>query len=79
MPCLLNFLSPDNLRFIHIFQNFSGPDYPSIRPPILILSVHQWPGVNEQQVYRVFQNLCKFDVRRLARGQFLLLTNKFKE
>ncbi|XP_049621424.1 poly(A)-specific ribonuclease PNLDC1 [Suncus etruscus] len=59
--------------------NFSGPDYPSIRPPILILSVHQWPGVSEQQVYCVFQNLCKFDVRRLARGQFLLLTNKFKD
>ncbi|XP_012615115.1 poly(A)-specific ribonuclease PNLDC1 isoform X1 [Microcebus murinus] len=59
--------------------NFSGPDYPSIRPPILILSVSKWPGVNEQQVYREFQNLCKFDVRRLTRSQFLLLTNKFKD
>ncbi|XP_012615118.1 poly(A)-specific ribonuclease PNLDC1 isoform X2 [Microcebus murinus] len=54
-------------------------DYPSIRPPILILSVSKWPGVNEQQVYREFQNLCKFDVRRLTRSQFLLLTNKFKD
>ncbi|KAF5914859.1 hypothetical protein HPG69_010925 [Diceros bicornis minor] len=59
--------------------NFSGPDYPSIRPPILILSVRRWPGVSEQQVYREFQNLCKFDIRRLTRTQFLLLTNKFKD
>ncbi|XP_032109037.1 poly(A)-specific ribonuclease PNLDC1 isoform X1 [Sapajus apella] len=59
--------------------NFSGPDYPSIRPPILILSVKRWPGVSEQQVYQKFQNLCKFDVRRLTRSQFLLLTNKFKD
>ncbi|KAM7135370.1 poly(A)-specific ribonuclease PNLDC1 [Molossus nigricans] len=59
--------------------NFSGPDYPSIRPPILILSVRRWPGVSEQQVYREFHSLCKFDVRRLTRNQFLLLTNKFKD
>ncbi|XP_049760909.1 poly(A)-specific ribonuclease PNLDC1 isoform X2 [Elephas maximus indicus] len=59
--------------------NFSGPDFPSIRPPILILSVKRWPGVSEQQVYREFQNLCKFDIRRLTRSQFLLLTNKFKD
>ncbi|KAG3290523.1 poly(A)-specific ribonuclease PNLDC1 isoform X1 [Ictidomys tridecemlineatus] len=59
--------------------NFSGPDYPSIRPPILILTVRRWPGASEQQVYREFQNLCKFDVRRLTRSQFLLLTNKFKD
>ncbi|XP_023488712.1 poly(A)-specific ribonuclease PNLDC1 [Equus asinus] len=59
--------------------NFSGPDYPSIRPPILILRVRRWPGLSEQQVYREFQNLCKFDVRRLTRSQFLLLTNKFKD
>lgn len=62
-----------------VFQNFSGPDYPSIRPPILVLSVRRWPGVTEQQIYREFQSLCKFDVRRLTRNQFLLLTNKFKE
>ncbi|XP_029799124.1 poly(A)-specific ribonuclease PNLDC1 [Suricata suricatta] len=59
--------------------NFSGPDSPSTRPPILLLSVRRWPGVSEQQVYREFQNLCKFDVRRLSRSQFLLLTNKFKD
>ncbi|KAK2114630.1 hypothetical protein P7K49_008896 [Saguinus oedipus] len=59
--------------------NFSGPDYPSIRPPILILSIKSWPGVSEKQVYHKFQNLCKFDVRRLTRSQFLLLTNKFKD
>nr|XP_048276659.1 poly(A)-specific ribonuclease PNLDC1 [Myodes glareolus] len=59
--------------------NFSGPDYPSIRPPVLILTVRRWPGVSEYQVYREFQNLCKFDVRRFTRSQFLLLTNKFKD
>ncbi|XP_076976882.1 poly(A)-specific ribonuclease PNLDC1 isoform X2 [Tamandua tetradactyla] len=59
--------------------NFSGPDYPSVRPPILIVRVERWPGVSEQQVYREFQNLCKFDVRRLTQNQFLLLTNKFKD
>ncbi|XP_066104306.1 poly(A)-specific ribonuclease PNLDC1 [Saccopteryx bilineata] len=59
--------------------NFAGPDYPGIRPPVLILSVRRWPGVSEQQVYREFQNLCKFDVRRYTRNQFLLLTNKFKD
>ncbi|XP_008152874.2 poly(A)-specific ribonuclease PNLDC1 [Eptesicus fuscus] len=59
--------------------NFSGPDYPSIRPPILVLSVRRWPGLTEQQVYREFQSLCKFDVRRLTQNQFLLLTNKFKD
>ncbi|XP_057609838.1 poly(A)-specific ribonuclease PNLDC1 [Chionomys nivalis] len=59
--------------------NFSGPDYPSIRPPVLILTVRRWPGVSEHQVYREFQNLCKFDVRRFTRSQFLLLTNKFKD
>ncbi|TEA25020.1 hypothetical protein DBR06_SOUSAS6510055, partial [Sousa chinensis] len=59
--------------------NFSGPDYPSIRPPILIVTVRRWPGVSEQQVYREFQNLCKFDVRRLVGSHFLLLTNKFKD
>uniref|UniRef100_A0A452U614 Poly(A)-specific ribonuclease PNLDC1 n=1 Tax=Ursus maritimus TaxID=29073 RepID=A0A452U614_URSMA len=59
--------------------NFSGPDCPSIRPPILLLHVRRWPEVSEQQVYWEFQNLCKFDVRRLSRSQFLLLTNKFKD
>nr|XP_036881893.1 poly(A)-specific ribonuclease PNLDC1 [Manis javanica] len=59
--------------------NFSGPDYPSTRPPILILSARKWPGVSEEQVYREFQNLCKFDVQRLTQSQFLLLTNKFKD
>ncbi|TKC50021.1 hypothetical protein EI555_012384 [Monodon monoceros] len=59
--------------------NFSGPDHPSIRPPILIVTVKRWPGVSEQQVYREFQNLCKFDVRRLVGSHFLLLTNKFKD
>ncbi|XP_055392108.1 poly(A)-specific ribonuclease PNLDC1 isoform X3 [Bubalus kerabau] len=59
--------------------NFAGPDSPGIRPPILILTVRKWPGVSEQQVYCEFQNLCKFDVRRLTRSQFLLMTNKFKD
>ncbi|KAM5228560.1 poly(A)-specific ribonuclease PNLDC1 [Ctenodactylus gundi] len=59
--------------------NFCGPDYPSIRPPILIVTVRKWPRISEQQVYCEFQNLCKFDVRRFTRSQFLLLTNKFKD
>ncbi|EGW05736.1 Poly(A)-specific ribonuclease PARN-like domain-containing protein 1 [Cricetulus griseus] len=54
-------------------------NYPSIRPPVLILTVKRWPGVTEHQVYREFQNLCKFDVRRFTQNQFLLLTNKFKD
>ncbi|XP_040584230.1 poly(A)-specific ribonuclease PNLDC1 [Mesocricetus auratus] len=58
--------------------NLSGPDYPSIRPPVLILTVKS-PEVTEHQVYREFQNLCKFDVRRFTANQFLLLTNKFKD
>ncbi|XP_075409985.1 poly(A)-specific ribonuclease PNLDC1 [Tenrec ecaudatus] len=59
--------------------NFSGPDHPSIRPPILMLCVKRWPGVSEQQIYWEFQTLCKFDVRRFTRNKFLLLTNKFKD
>ncbi|XP_007484915.1 poly(A)-specific ribonuclease PNLDC1 isoform X2 [Monodelphis domestica] len=59
--------------------NFSGPDSPSSRPPTLILKVKRWPGVDEEQIYYEFKDLCKFDVRRFTRNQFLLMTNKFKE
>ncbi|XP_060061044.1 poly(A)-specific ribonuclease PNLDC1 isoform X2 [Erinaceus europaeus] len=72
-PLYLSVLAP------YLNQNFSGPDHPGIRPPVLLLSVRCWPGLSEQQVYREFQNLCKFDVRRLTASQFLLLTNKFKD
>ncbi|KAF6115583.1 PARN like, ribonuclease domain containing 1 [Phyllostomus discolor] len=88
LPCLSGVSSPVGRQqerwesppvLLPVFQNFSGPDYPSVRPPVLLLSVSRWPGVSEEQVYREFQNLCKFDVRRLTRNQFLLLTNKFKD
>ncbi|XP_027702403.1 poly(A)-specific ribonuclease PNLDC1-like isoform X4 [Vombatus ursinus] len=59
--------------------NFSGPDSPSNRPPTLILKVKRWPGVDEEQVYYEFKDLCKFDVRRFTCNQFLLMTNKFKD
>ncbi|XP_007484914.1 poly(A)-specific ribonuclease PNLDC1 isoform X1 [Monodelphis domestica] len=59
--------------------NFSGPDSPSSRPPTLILKVKRWPGVDEEQIYYEFKDLCKFDVRRFTRNQFLLMTNKFKD
>ncbi|CAH7308359.1 Pnldc1 [Phodopus roborovskii] len=59
--------------------NLCGPDYPSIRPPVLILTVKNWPAVTEHHVYNEFHNVCKFDVRRFTQYQFLLLTNKFKD
>uniref|UniRef100_A0A8C8SEC8 PARN like, ribonuclease domain containing 1 n=1 Tax=Pelusios castaneus TaxID=367368 RepID=A0A8C8SEC8_9SAUR len=59
--------------------NFSGTDVPSQRPPLLIASVWGWPGVDEEQIYQELKVLCRFDVRRLTKNQFLLLTNKFKD
>ncbi|NXI45471.1 PNDC1 ribonuclease, partial [Galbula dea] len=59
--------------------NFSGEDAPCQRPPLLIVHVRGWPGLNERQIYEEFKALCRFDVRRLAENQFILLSNKFKE
>ncbi|XP_028913883.1 poly(A)-specific ribonuclease PNLDC1 isoform X2 [Ornithorhynchus anatinus] len=58
--------------------NFPGPDGPGNRPPVLIVKVRRWPGVDEEQIYHEFKDCCVFDVRRLGRDQFLLMTNKFK-
>ncbi|KFV95776.1 Poly(A)-specific ribonuclease PARN-like domain-containing protein 1, partial [Eurypyga helias] len=58
--------------------NFSGEDAPSQHPPPLVVHVHGWPGLNERQIYHEFKALCRFDVRRLSKDQFILLSNKFK-
>uniref|UniRef100_A0A670HND7 PARN like ribonuclease domain containing exonuclease 1 n=1 Tax=Podarcis muralis TaxID=64176 RepID=A0A670HND7_PODMU len=58
--------------------NFSGMDDPIKLPPLLIINVRGWPGVDEEQIYREFKIFCRFDVRRLKRNQFLLLSNNFK-
>uniref|UniRef100_A0A8D0L411 Uncharacterized protein n=1 Tax=Sphenodon punctatus TaxID=8508 RepID=A0A8D0L411_SPHPU len=59
--------------------NFSGMDVPTQRPPLLIVNVREWPRVNEEQIYRELKILCRFDVRRLTKNQFLLFSNKFKD
>ncbi|KFQ17116.1 Poly(A)-specific ribonuclease PARN-like domain-containing protein 1, partial [Merops nubicus] len=57
--------------------NFSGEDVPLQRPPLLVVHVRGWPGLNERQIYQEFKALCRFDVRRLSKNQFILLSNKF--
>ncbi|NXD76651.1 PNDC1 ribonuclease, partial [Halcyon senegalensis] len=57
--------------------NFSGEDTPCHYPPLLVVRVQGWPGVNERQIYQEFKALCRFDVRRLSKNQFILLSNKF--
>ncbi|XP_069707091.1 poly(A)-specific ribonuclease PNLDC1 isoform X2 [Phaenicophaeus curvirostris] len=59
--------------------NFSGEDAPCQHPPLLVVRVQGWPGVNEKQIYQEFKALCSFDVRRLSANQFILLSNKFKQ
>ncbi|XP_074024813.1 poly(A)-specific ribonuclease PNLDC1 [Numenius arquata] len=59
--------------------NFSGEDSPCEHPPALIVHVRGWPGLNERQIYEEFKPLCRFDVRRLSRNQFILLSNKFDD
>ncbi|XP_053920005.1 poly(A)-specific ribonuclease PNLDC1 isoform X2 [Cuculus canorus] len=59
--------------------NFSGEDAPCQYPPLLVVRVQGWPGVNEEQIYQEFKALCRFDVRRLSTNQFILLSNKFKQ
>ncbi|KAM6355214.1 poly(A)-specific ribonuclease PNLDC1 [Podargus strigoides] len=58
--------------------NFSGKDAPCQYPPVLVLHVRGSPELNERQIYQEFKHLCRFDVRRLSKNQFLLLSNKFK-
>ncbi|NXY81054.1 PNDC1 ribonuclease, partial [Alcedo cyanopectus] len=57
--------------------NFSGEDIPCHYPPLLVVHVQGCPGMNERQIYQELKPLCRFDVRRLSRNQFLLLSNKF--
>uniref|UniRef100_A0A8C3KAV5 PARN like, ribonuclease domain containing 1 n=1 Tax=Calidris pygmaea TaxID=425635 RepID=A0A8C3KAV5_9CHAR len=59
--------------------NFSGEDSPCEHPPALIVHVRGWPGLNERQIYEEFKPLCRFDVRRLSKDQFTLLSNKFDD
>ncbi|KAM6081765.1 poly(A)-specific ribonuclease PNLDC1 isoform 3-T3 [Chlamydotis macqueenii] len=57
--------------------NFSGEDVPCQHPPLLVVQVRGWPGLNERQIYQEFKAVCRFDVRRLSENQFILLSNKF--
>ncbi|NXM79069.1 PNDC1 ribonuclease, partial [Serilophus lunatus] len=59
--------------------NFSGEDAPCCHPPLLVVHVRGWPGLNERQIYQEFKGLCRFDVRRLSKNQFILLSNKYKQ
>ncbi|NXG47885.1 PNDC1 ribonuclease, partial [Psilopogon haemacephalus] len=58
--------------------NFSGEDTPCRHPPRLVVHVQGWPEVNERQICQEFKAICHFDVRRLSKNQFILLSNKFK-
>ncbi|NWV67413.1 PNDC1 ribonuclease, partial [Malurus elegans] len=58
--------------------NLSGEDAPCHRPPALVVHVRGWPGLNERQIYQEFKARCRFDVRRLSKNQFILLSNKYK-
>ncbi|XP_074892167.1 poly(A)-specific ribonuclease PNLDC1 isoform X5 [Buteo buteo] len=58
--------------------NFCGEDAPCQHPPLLVVHVQGWPGLNERQIYQEFKALCRFDVRWLSKNQFILLSNKFK-
>ncbi|NXK85522.1 PNDC1 ribonuclease, partial [Formicarius rufipectus] len=57
--------------------NFSGEDAPCHHPPILVVHVRGWPGLNERQIYQEFKGLCRFDVRQLSKNQFILLSNTY--
>ncbi|KFP84769.1 Poly(A)-specific ribonuclease PARN-like domain-containing protein 1, partial [Apaloderma vittatum] len=59
--------------------NFSGEDVPCQYPPLLVVHVQGWPGLSERQIYQEFKAHCRFDVRRLSRNQFILLSNRFKQ
>ncbi|KAF4796295.1 poly(A)-specific ribonuclease PARN-like domain-containing protein 1 isoform X3 [Turdus rufiventris] len=59
-------------------KNFSGEDAPCHHPPALVVHVRGWPGLTERQIYQEFK-ACRFDVRRLSKNQFILLSNKYKQ
>ncbi|XP_064564189.1 poly(A)-specific ribonuclease PNLDC1 isoform X3 [Zonotrichia leucophrys gambelii] len=59
--------------------NFSGEDSPCRHPPALVVHVRGWPGLTEGQIYQEFKARCCFDVRRLSKNQFILLSNKYKQ
>ncbi|NWZ94175.1 PNDC1 ribonuclease, partial [Nesospiza acunhae] len=59
--------------------NFSGEDSPCRHPPALVVHVRGWPGLTEGQIYQEFKAHCSFDVRRLSKNQFILLSNKYKQ
>ncbi|XP_074892168.1 poly(A)-specific ribonuclease PNLDC1 isoform X6 [Buteo buteo] len=63
---------------VQIYRNFCGEDAPCQHPPLLVVHVQGWPGLNERQIYQEFKALCRFDVRWLSKNQFILLSNKFK-
>ncbi|NXX77056.1 PNDC1 ribonuclease, partial [Urocolius indicus] len=58
--------------------NFSGEDVPYQHLLALVVRVRGRPGLNERQIYQEFEGLCRFDVRRLSKNQFMLLSNKLK-
>ncbi|NWR56736.1 PNDC1 ribonuclease, partial [Bucorvus abyssinicus] len=58
--------------------NFSGEDTPCQHPPLLVVQVQGWPGLNERRIYQEFKALCRFDVRQLSKNEFILLADKFK-
>ncbi|XP_068794968.1 poly(A)-specific ribonuclease PNLDC1 isoform X5 [Struthio camelus] len=72
------------LNKVHFIQggvssiNFSGVDAPCRRPPLLVVHVHGWRGLNERQIYQELKALCRFDVKLLSENQFILLSSKFK-
>ncbi|NXA49184.1 PNDC1 ribonuclease, partial [Nothocercus julius] len=58
--------------------NFSGVDVPCRRPPLLVVRVQGWQGLNERHIYHELKTLCRFHVKRLSENQFILQSNKFK-
>ncbi|XP_039563231.1 poly(A)-specific ribonuclease PNLDC1 isoform X2 [Passer montanus] len=58
--------------------NFSGEDPPCRHPPALVVHVRGWPGLTEGQIYQEFTACGRFDVRRLSKNQFILLSSKYK-
>ncbi|KAJ7342158.1 hypothetical protein JRQ81_009271 [Phrynocephalus forsythii] len=58
--------------------NFSGMDDHTEQLPLLIAEVRDWPVVNEEQIYQELRIFCRFDVRKLRRNQFLLISKRFK-